>query len=147
MKLVIKLVMLGSMLVAAATTSTAYAQTACAECSGKINLMVLRFDRSYGGYVEAFSKKGVNLFSGDVTPGTSFVVAGNKNYLDRKSTVSPDVRLYVDGVYHASVHTSCSVPIGPGTVAGDFIVLFAFSRNTDSTPLCPTGIIPPGGND
>ena len=152
MKLVIKLAMLLSMLIAAATTSTSFAQTNCAECDGKVNLLVMRYDKSDGGYVEAYSKKGVLLFAGyrgtTLVPNRTFVLSGNDNWLDRKSTVGPGVNLFVNGVYHANIHTSCSVPIGPGTKAGDFVVLFAFSRNTDATPLCATGDIPaPGGID
>ena len=145
MKLVIKLVMLGSMLIAAVTTSNAYAQTNCEECSGKVTLMLMRYDKSVAGYVEAFSHKGVLLFSGMVASGGSFPLDGTVNYLDRKGTLGPTVTFWVDGVEHASLHTSCSVPIGPGTLVGDFVVLFAFSRNTESAFLCPTGPIPPPG--
>ena len=37
-------------------------------------------------------------------------------------------RLYVDGELNTKIHTSCSQPIGPGLVSGDFLVVAGESR-------------------
>jgi len=62
---------------------------------------------------------------------------------DRKGTLGPSIKLFVDGHYNTSMHTSCSVPIGPGTVAGDFLVIEGASRNGGA--LCPVddGVVAP----
>jgi hypothetical protein len=79
------------------------------------------------------SKGGGVRFAGFVAPGELFSFTGG----DRKGTLGPYIKLFVDGHYHTSMHTSCSVPIGPGTVAGDFLVVEGASRNGGA--LCPVG--------
>ena len=110
-----------------------------------MTLLAIRYDKSVDGYIEVTSKKGDVLFSGMVASGATFLVDGVVNFSDSKDTLGSKITLWVNGVEHTTLHTSCSVPIGPGTKAGDFIVIFGFSRNTGTLPLCETGPIPPPG--
>ena len=66
-----------------------------------------------------------------VGPGDEFPLYGQ----DRKGTLGPEIIMYIDGDYAAQFHTSCSEPIGPGSVSGDFLVLSGESRNGGI--LCP----------
>ena len=58
----------------------------------------------------------------------SFVVQAN-------GTLSAEIKVFIDGELNASIHTSCSKPIGPGLISGDFLVVEGASRN--GGPLCP----------
>lgn len=137
MKLIAKLGLLAAILL---VPSTVMSQD-CSDCDGKIDNMIMRFDGDLRSYVEVFSHKRVPLYSGNLNPGQRFTLSGSDNFRDRKSTLGPMIKFKVDGVEVAQLHTSCSVEIGPGTIAGDFVVISATSRNGGLT--CPTGDIPP----
>ncbi|MCP3902341.1 MAG: hypothetical protein GY715_01790, partial [Planctomycetes bacterium] len=87
-------------------------------------------------FVEVVQKKDdIVVFSGVVQPGEQFSFAGQD-----KGTLSTEITIYVNGALNARMHTSCSKPIGPGMVRGDFLVASGTSRN--GGPLCP---LPEGG--
>ncbi|NQT21067.1 MAG: hypothetical protein HQ592_15270, partial [Planctomycetes bacterium] len=67
----------------------------------------------------------------NVAPGGEFTVYGE----DKNGTLGTEIKIYVDGAFHAQIHTSCSQPIGPGLVKGDFEVMAGASR--DGGELCP----------
>jgi hypothetical protein len=46
---------------------------------------------------------------------------------DKNKTLGTDIWLFVDNLFNTKIHTSCSVPIGPGLIQGDFKVIDAFS--------------------
>ena len=78
-----------------------------------------------------------DLFDGTVQNGVPFTVSGidfgPKGF---KGTLGVAISLSVDGGEPVELHTSCSEPIGPGKVAGDFVVLSGNSRKL-TQPLCP----------
>jgi hypothetical protein len=103
----------------------------CLPCDGKVTWLTLGYLGSEGATVEVTQKKEGTVFSGEVLPGGEFTVTG----VDKKGTLGTEISLYVDGALNTKIHTSCSKPIGPGLVAGDFIVLDGASRNGGL--LCP----------
>ena len=115
---------------------------ACGPCAGKITRLTLQYlGSTVDAQVEVFAKKGPNtesVFDGILQPGDSFDViglaTGNPGFA---GTLGTEVRIFVDGSLHTMIHTSCSVPVGPGLVSGDFKVLAGASKNGGL--LCPIG--------
>lgn len=107
-------------------------------CKGKVDELVMQYN---GGSVALISVDrtgpfGTNLFSGNVAPGGLFTVAasdfGPRGF---KGTLGVEITLTTDGANPVSIHTSCSEPIGPGLVVGDFTVISGGSKKLD-VPLC-----------
>ncbi|BCG63942.1 MAG: hypothetical protein methR_P1692 [Methyloprofundus sp.] len=114
----------------------------CQVCDGKVTQLTLQYNGSQPVQVVVEQKKGGEVFNATVQPGGRFTFTGT----DKKGTLSTQIRIFVDGVEHTSLHTSCSVEIGPGTIAGDFEVIEAYSRNGGL--MCPVDpVTPPGGDD
>ncbi|MCB1054930.1 MAG: carboxypeptidase regulatory-like domain-containing protein, partial [Acidobacteria bacterium] len=112
--------------------------TPCGACDGKVTELTLQYTGTDTAKVEVYDKKGqVLIFSGDVAPGEEFTLHG----FDNKGTLGPEIKVYVNDHFHTKIHTSCSQPIGPGLVAGDFLVVAGESRNGGA--LCPID----GGGD
>ncbi len=105
----------------------------CGKCDGKITELTLQ----YNGTVEAASIKVVQkkvlvpLFNGDLNPGDEFTFRG----LDFNGTMGTKISIFVDDILNAKIHTSCSKPIGPGLLSGDFQVIEGYSLNGGL--LCP----------
>ncbi len=115
---------------------TVFIPATCGDCDGKVTELTLEYLGDAEGYVEVVQKKdSVVVFAGTVQPGEPFSFTGQDN-----GTLSTEITIYVDGILNARMHTSCSNPIGPGMVRGDFLVLEGTSRN--GGPLCP---LPEGG--
>ena len=64
------------------------------------------------------------IFDGTVAAGATFTFQGQ----DANGTMGPEIEILVDGSSHTTIHTSCSQPIGPGLVRGDFTVMSGKSR-------------------
>ena len=102
----------------------------CQECDGKVTHLTLRNDGP-GAYITVQDKKNeVTLFEGQVANGGTFSVDG----FDDKGTLGTEIKVYADGA-ETSIHTSCSVDIGPNAVFGNFVVVEGASRNGGE--LCP----------
>jgi len=111
----------------------------CQECDGRVTKLTLRYDGPTGT-VKVQSKFGSStwtIFEQTVASGGQFTVVGN----DQHGTLGTDIKLYVNGVFKTEIHTSCSVPIGPGMVFGHFTILEGYSRNGGL--LCPVTTPPP----
>ncbi len=63
-------------------------------------------------------------------PGESFSFVGHGG-----GDLSREITIWVDGVESTRIHTSCSEPVGPGLLSGDFLVEAGASR--DGGTLCP----------
>lgn len=127
-----------------AQTDGSFDAPTCNECDGKIDNIIFRFDGSQTSFVEIESRRGrqyQTLYAGYLDAYQQFSVSGSSNLLDRKGTLGATIYVRVDGGDRLSLHTSCSEPIGPGTVVGDLVVITATSRNGGLT--CPVGPIPP----
>ena len=71
------------------------------------------------------------LLSSCWNAGESFSFVG----ADDKGTLSNEISIYVDDELNTKIHTSCSKPIGPGLISGDFIVIEG--ESLDGGQLCP----------
>lgn len=106
----------------------------CGECDGQVQSLALRYNGDVDAHVEVtqrFKNLEVSIFDDLLAPGDPFEVFGVNN----KDTLGPYIWIYVEGERIGHIHTSCSEPIGPGTVLGDFEVIDGFSRNGGR--LCP----------
>ncbi len=113
----------------------------CGPCAGKVTRLTMGYLGGAPALVEVYGRRGGKkrtelLFSGIVAGGGSFEVVGpdtgNNGFT---GTLGTEIEILVGGASNTRLHTSCSVPIGPGTVSGDFEVLAGASRR--GGPLCP----------
>jgi len=100
-------------------------------CDGKVTNLTLRYNGDTSAFVEVQQKKGKRVYQGTVIPGGEITLVG----ADKKGTLGTEITIYVEGEFHTKIHTSCSQPIGPGLVRGDFEVVDGTSRNGGD--LCP----------
>ncbi|GAA4935207.1 hypothetical protein GCM10023314_04430 [Algibacter agarivorans] len=110
----------------------------CKPCEGKVTELELQ----YNGDVQADiivktkgkgkNKVGDDVFIGTVNPGETFSFVGK----DDKGTLGTEISIYVNGSLDQKIHTSCSVPIGPGAIFGDYTVISGKSR--EGGELCDT---------
>ena len=75
------------------------------------------------------------VFDEYVEPGAQITFSGQ----DKNGTLGTEISIYVgeDAELHTKIHTSCSQPIGPGLIFGDFEVIEGYSLK--GGPLCPFG--------
>lgn len=108
-------------------------------CKGKVTELRLRYNGTLAANVIVTRKApfSVVLYQNLVQPGTEFTVMGN-NYGPNgfKGTLGTAITIAIEGGEAVEMHTSCSKPIGPGLVVGDFEVVSGKSRKL-TKPLCP----------
>ncbi|NNC49536.1 MAG: hypothetical protein HKO01_03270 [Flaviramulus sp.] len=119
---------------------------ACDECEGKVNNLTLQYNGAEDANIRVETKKdGENgekvVFEGMVEAGAEFSFVGN----DKKGTLGTEITIYVNDVVNTKIHTSCSQPIGPGLMSGDFEVISGSSR--EGGDLCPVDTPPGSGDD
>jgi hypothetical protein len=112
----------------------------CGECLGKVSLLQLLYLGDGTVHVEIEGRRGgatdSTLFAGDVDGTQPFSVVGPDGGPGGFSgTLGTEITVYVDGVANTTIHTSCSQPIGPGMIFGDFLVVYGESKL--GGPLCP----------
>jgi len=100
----------------------------------------MQYDGGSPGQVMVKQKNGDVVFNGPLSPGDQFTFVGTD-----RGTFGTEIKIYVDGNENAKIHTSCSQPIGPGLVKGDFQVIEGYSK--DNGKLCPIPPPPPPGSD
>ncbi|NHN36604.1 hypothetical protein G8764_04790 [Pseudomaricurvus alcaniphilus] len=100
------------------------------ECDGKVTDLVMKNLGADGLIVVEQKKGGDIVFNDFVLAGGEFSFSGT----DKKGTLSTEISIYVDGELNTKIHTSCSQPIGPGLVSGDFEVISGNSRNGGALP-------------
>ncbi|MHC4377116.1 MAG: DUF7467 domain-containing protein [Planctomycetota bacterium] len=103
----------------------------CGECKGGVISLTLQYQGTAPASIVADEKGpgGDVLFSQVVEPGQEFTLVP----IDGEDLAN-DVEMFIEGELDVSIHTSCSEPIGPGTVWGSFVVTAAVSR--DNGPIC-----------
>jgi uncharacterized repeat protein (TIGR01451 family) len=109
-------------------------QSPCGPCDGQATLLKLRYNGPEDEFVVVRAGRGkweTVLFAGLVAAGGEFLFTGQNN----KNMMGSEIRIWVDGEYNARIHTSCSQPLGPGLIAGDFEVIAG--ESSDGGPLCP----------
>lgn len=118
------------------------AAATCGPCEGKVSSLTFLYQGDGPALVEVFGRRGPikndPLFSAIVGPGGLFRVdgpaTGNGGFA---GTLGTEIEVFVGGQSHATIHTSCSQPIGPGMVFGDLLVLAGESKHGGA--LCPVG--------
>lgn len=115
----------------------------CSECDGKVTSLTMQNNGGDANIIVRQKKDDLIAFDGFVASGGSFSFSGK----DDKGTLGTEITIVVNGVEHTKIHTSCSKPIGPGLVSGDFEVLGGTSRNGGE--MCPVDVppTPPNGDD
>jgi|GEM_PF-3895432 len=108
----------------------------CGECSGKVTELTLQYLGSIvDADIEVVQKKPAEtIFHNVIQPNGQFSFVG----VDRHGTMSTEVSIFVNGSLNVKIHTSCSQPIGPGLIRGDFEVITGRSRNGGL--LCPVSL-------
>ena len=119
-------------------------ETVCDECEGKVTDLTLQYNGTEKANIKVKTKKEGEdgskvVFEGMVEAGAEFTFSGN----DKKGTLGTEIKIYVNGDENTKIHTSCSKPIGPGLISGDFEVMSGSSR--EGGYLCPVDT-PPGGD-
>ncbi len=109
----------------------------CKDCDGKVTKLTLKYNGSQAAHVVVEQKKDGVVFDAMVQPGEHFTFSGT----DKKATLGTEISISVNGSVNARIHTSCSVAVGPGLVAGDFEVIEGYSRNGGF--MCPIDMMPP----
>lgn len=108
-------------------------------CKGKVSELTLRYNGSAAANVIVTRKPPFStvLFTGTVQPGGEFtVMASPVGPPGFSGTLGTNIEIAIDGGESVELHTSCSQPIGPGFVAGDFEVVSGKSKKL-TVPLCP----------
>ena len=104
----------------------------CDECEGKVTELTLRYNGAEAAQVTVIQKKDdIIVFDEVVEPGGEVWICGS----DDDGTFGKEVKILVDGEEHVKIKTDCSKSIGPGLVAGDFVVLEGESEAGGE--LCP----------
>lgn len=106
----------------------------CNECDGKVTGLTIRYLGDGPAALEIIQKDGdLTVFDDTVENGDVFTIVHDPS----KSTFGSEIKLYIDDVEVEKIHTSCSKPIGPGLVFGDFEILAGSSK--DGGLLCDLG--------
>ena len=109
-------------------------------CKGKVSQLTLKYNGTTptNVSVDRIDPFGTNLFpSTPILPGDVFTVnAADYGPKGFKGTLGIGISITKNGADPVEIHTSCSEPIGPGLVAGDFEVVSGTSKKLDK-PLCP----------
>jgi hypothetical protein len=99
----------------------------CEPCSGGVNEITIK--QLVPGTV-TFS----NLNANDVvTANPPFY--NIKNQLNQRIGASNDIGVHINGTLNTMLHMSCSQPVDPGLVYGDFVI--TYSSSVSGGPICP----------
>ncbi|MFC2005157.1 hypothetical protein ACFLUY_02920 [Chloroflexota bacterium] len=113
-------------------------KTVCGECKGKVNALTLQNNGTAGQIEVTQGKKDTVVVFSDVVPaGGQFYFIGQ----DKKGTLGTKISILVDGKENIKIHTSCSKPIGIGSIFGDFEVIDGSSRKGGK--FCPIDLPDP----
>ena len=114
-------------------TALSVPEAECGPCEGKISELTLKYTGAPTDFIEVFQKKDpVPIFAGNAAHDGEFTFVGT----DKNGTMGTEISIFVDDELNTKIHTSCSQPIGPGLVSGDFEVISGYSK--DGGLLCPT---------
>jgi hypothetical protein len=104
----------------------------CDNCKGKVTELTLQYRSAKDAWVlirvETKGKDGGVIFNTYVEPNRDFIIKRQDKKGD-DGTLGTEITLYVDNVQNTTIHTSCSQPIYPGLVRGDFIVIRGWSKD------------------
>jgi len=112
----------------------------CGPCEGKASHLTFRYQGASGAQVRIERKAGGSndvLFDDFLEPDDIFSIFGPAGGGGFGGTLGTEITIFVDDVEHVQIHTSCSQPLGPGQVWGDFLILAGSSK--EGGPFCPLG--------
>jgi hypothetical protein len=105
---------------------------------GQMKYLKLQYNGTTAKWIKVKDNQCHVLFWGEVQPGAEFEFYG----VQWKQSMGPKINLWtcVGGYccwcdFDCEIHTSCSVPIGPGQVWGSFTIIEAISKN--DVVMCP----------
>lgn len=105
---------------------------------GQMKYLKLRYNGTMTKWIKITDNHGYYLFRGEVQPGAEFEFYGVQN----KQSMGPRICLWTCTLgyccycfFDCEIHTSCSVPIGPGQTWGSFTIMEAISKN--DVVMCP----------
>ncbi len=104
----------------------------CGECEGKVTQLTLKYTGKSSAIIRVEQKDGTLVFDDVVDADGTFTFVG----MDKHDTLGTEIKIFVNDNLNTKIHTSCSQPIGPGLVSGDFVVVSGYSK--DGGLLCPT---------
>ncbi len=102
----------------------------CNECRNYVSTLTLRYDGPADAMVRVRQHNNYTVFHDTVSPGEEFSFVGGF-----RGSFGPSVKISVDGGPNLVIDTSCDVPVGPGQVFGDFVIMAGESKL--GGPLCP----------
>ena len=112
----------------------------CRECKGKITELTIQYKRDNTATIKVEQKKEGVIYENIVSPNGQFTLVG----ADSKGTLGTEISFYVNDILNTKMHTSCSVPVGPGLLSGDFKVISGESK--DGGTLCDVEEVTPVAN-
>ena len=114
-------------------TAGAPPPSTCLECKGGVTSLTLHYLGDTAAAVQVRDKDGSVVFDGVVLADGVFSFTGIK----KDGKLGTEISISRDGAEHATIHTSCSQPIGPGLVFGDFEVVSGGSLEGGALCLLP----------
>ncbi|NNC51007.1 MAG: hypothetical protein HKO01_10765, partial [Flaviramulus sp.] len=102
-------------------------------CDGKVTYLKLKYTGSVqNAQIKIIEKDGQTIFNSVVQPNEEFQFYGKDG---NPPTMGSRINVFINNSHAVEIHTSCSEPIGPGSVFGDFVVIKGASKN--GGPLAP----------
>lgn len=110
-------------------------------CEGGVTELTLMYRGAEAKRVRITQEDGRYIFNQDVQPGEMFTIHGEMTL----GTFGKEITFYLYDislacVVHTIIKTDCTDPVGPGLVAGDFLVVAGKSRYVGT--LCPVDEAP-----
>jgi 5-hydroxyisourate hydrolase-like protein (transthyretin family) len=113
----------------------------CAVCKGGTVELTFEYLGSVPArvivYDDTSAKADKILFDSMLNPDDQFTITPRPG----QAKLNNDITIFVNAVLNAKVHTSCSQPIGPGLISGDFEIENA--RSKDNGLMCPLNVCAP----
>jgi hypothetical protein len=104
----------------------------CGPCEGKVTSLTLAYRGTSSAKIKITNRDGYELFKQDVVnPGQQMTFTLADGY----GKLTTEIKIYVNGSFNTSIHTSCSQPVGPGLISGSFEVVAGKSLYGGN--LCP----------
>ena len=102
----------------------------CGVCEGKVSSLTLKYLGGVTATIKVVQNNGDIVFNASVNPGAEFSFIGTNN-----GTLGTEIEIFINGSLSIKIHTSCSVPIGIGSIFGLFEVTDGTSKVGGK--LCP----------
>jgi hypothetical protein len=114
----------GSSLIGGSLCSAGEIQEMTCSCIGKVTYLTLQ-NNGEAGIVKVLKTSGQGLiFESFVSKGGIFSISG----LDSRNLLGNEIKIYVNSIYKVSIDTSCTKPIGIGSIFEDFSVVAGASK-------------------